>query len=162
MKNVNAIIAYDRNYGIGKNGKLSWPHHSEDMKWFRECTNGHVIIMGRKTWESIGSRKLPNRINVVVSNSSNIEGNPDSIYSGDISLLLAQKAEEYKHLKLWIIGGADLYKQSLQYCNNIYTTRFTNDYSCDTFVPMDVYLSGYTELAKRSHNDATFSIWSRV
>jgi len=84
---INAILAHDEYYGIGKEGKLPWKHSPADMKWFRDCTKGHVVIMGRKTWESIRSTNLPGRINIVVTGSSCI-GSPDATYSGDINDLL--------------------------------------------------------------------------
>ncbi len=158
---VNAIIAHDDKFGIGKNGKLPWDHSPADMKWFRECTNGHVVIMGRKTWESIGSKKLPNRINIVVSRST-IQGDPDCVYNGEMPKLIQMIKKEYSDLKTWIIGGADIYKQSLHICDNIYVTKFSGDYNCDAFVPMNDYLSEYIEMAKREYDGLTFSIWGKV
>lgn len=157
---INAIIAYDDKFGIGKNGKLPWEHCPADMKWFRECTNGHVVIMGRKTWESLGSKKLPNRINIVVTRS-NIEGNPDGVYQGEMDKLFRMIKREYSDLKTWVIGGADIYKQSMPFCDNIYTTQFSGDYNCDTFVPMNEYLGNYLKAASRQQDGLTFSIWSR-
>ncbi len=158
---VNAILAHDDKYGIGRNGELPWPHNPADMKWFRECTNGHVVVMGRKTWESLGNKKLPNRTNIVVTNSE-IEGNPDGKYRGDMSKLIKMINIEYPDLKTWIIGGADIYKQALPFCDSIYLTHFKGDYNCDTFVPMTEYLNGYLEMAKKKQDELTFSIWRKV
>lgn len=157
---VNAILAHDDKYGIGKNGVLPWPHNAADMKWFRENTNKGVVIMGRKTWESIGSTNLANRVNIVLT-SSNVDGNPDNVYSGDIKELIRMIRAQYDK-KIWIIGGADIYKQSLHMCENIYLTHVKGDYDCDAFVPLDKYLSGYVSMAKKEQDGLTFSIWSRV
>jgi dihydrofolate reductase len=157
---VNAILAHDDNYGIGKDGLMPWPHNDADMKWFRDCTKGHIVVMGRKTWESIGSKKLPNRINVVVTRSK-IGGDPDSVYYGTMFDLVRSLKEKYPDLKIWIIGGADIYRQTMDMCDNIYVTKFPGDYECDTFVPMNKHLIGYTEMAKKVQGGLTFSIWSR-
>ena len=158
---VNAILAHDDNYGIGKNGTMPWPHNDADMKWFRDCTLNHVVIMGRKTWESIGSKKLPGRTNIVVTRSELI-GTPDSIYFGEISKLINMLKREYPDLKIWIIGGGDIYKQALTHCDNIYVTKFGGDYECDTFVDMKEYLTGYSEMAAKEQDGLKFSIWSKI
>jgi dihydrofolate reductase len=158
---VNAILAHDEQYGIGKESKLPWPHNDADMKWFRDCTNGHVVIMGRKTWESLGSKKLPNRTNIVVTRSE-LQGNPDGTYFGEIRKLVQMLKMEYPDLKIWIIGGADIYKQALSFCDNIYVTKFQGNYDCDAFVPMDEYLVDYKQMAVKTVKDLEFSIWSRI
>lgn len=158
---VNAILAHDDKHGIGKDGKLPWPHNPADMKWFRDCTNGHVVVMGRKTWESLDNKKLPNRTNIVVTNSEFV-GEPDRKYSGEIDKLIRALKTEYPHLKIWIIGGAEVYKQTLNLCDSIYTTHIKGDFVCDAFVPLNEYLVGYTRLAKKEQNGLTFSIWSRI
>jgi dihydrofolate reductase len=158
---VNAILAHDDKYGIGKDGNLPWPHNPADMKWFRDCTNGHVVIMGRKTWESLGSKKLPNRTNIVVTRSE-IEGNYDGKYFGDISKLIQMVRSEYPDLKIWIIGGADIYKQALPFCDNIYLTHVSGDYNCDTFVPMSEYLVNHAVMTKKHQDGLTFSIWRKM
>ena len=158
---VNAILAHDDNYGIGKDGMMPWPHNDADMKWFQDCTLGHIVVMGRKTWESIGNKKLPRRTNVVVTRSE-LTGNPDSVYFGEISKLITMLKTEYPDLKIWIIGGADIYKQALHYCDNIYVTKFSGDYECDTFVDMKEHLTGCSEMATKVQDGLNFSIWSRI
>lgn len=158
---VNAILAHDDDYGIGKDGKMPWDYNSADMKWFKECTTGHVVVMGRKTWQSIGNKKLPNRINVVVTRSK-IDGDADSIYYGSMPDLISVMKKEYPDLKIWIIGGADIYRQTMGLCDNIYVTKIPGNYDCDTFVPMNKHLLQYVEMAKKEQDGLTFSIWSRV
>lgn len=159
---INAILAHDDKFGIGKNGLLPWPHNPADMKWFRECTNGHVVVMGRRTWESIGSKKLPNRKNVVIT-SSVLEGEqPDSIYHGDMTKFMKMIREDYKDVKTWIIGGAEIYKQTLPLCDHIYLTHVKGDYECDTFIPLPEYLTDRALLAKREQDGLTFSIWRKI
>ena len=130
---VNAILAMDNNMGIGYDNTLPWPHNKKDMKWFRDCTSGHVVVMGRKTWESFGSKPLPNRINVVVTNKE-VEGNPDRIERGEMVEIISTLVCKYPDLHIFIIGGANIYRQALTFCDKIYVTRIKGLYKCDTFM----------------------------
>ena len=162
---INAIVACDIENGIGKNGVLPWPFHPEDMKWFRDKTASDVVVMGRKTWESIGSMRLQKRVNVVLTkNVSSLEGTPDLAYdvSGIETLPMLQNLEmEYPNKKIWIIGGGSIYKQMLPYCENIYLTKFIKSYSCDTFLDPE-QLKPFIRLVESKNTDeCSFSVWSR-
>lgn len=130
---VNAILAMDSNMGIGYDNALPWPHNKRDMQWFRNCTSGHVVVMGRKTWESFGSKPLPNRINVVLTNRD-IEGEADLVAFGDVEDVINNLKEKYPDLHIFIIGGANLYHQALPFCDKVYVTRIKGAYRCDTFM----------------------------
>ena len=158
---INAILAHDSKYGIGKDGKMPWPHNDADMKWFRDCTVNQVVVMGRKTWESIGNKKLPKRVNFVVSRSK-LEGTPDSVYYGTMVDLIQSLKSHYSDKDIWFIGGSEIYRQAMPLCDNIYVTEFPGDYDCDTFVDMPKYLSGYSKMAVKEREGLSFSIWSRV
>lgn len=136
-KMIRAIIAADINNGIGKNGTLPWPHNSADLKWFKQCTNNSVVVMGRGTWEDPKMPKpLPNRYNVVVSNSYIPEG-PNLIIrrEDNIKDILNSFVDD-----VWIIGGAKLINSTKQLCSEIWVSRIKGDYNCDTFIN----LSGFT------------------
>lgn len=154
---INAIVACDAMYGIGKNNDLPWPKNKEDMKWFKENTIGHVVVMGRRTWESIGSKKLPNRINYVVTRSR-IEGKPDAIYYGEMGKVLQNIEMNNPYLKIWIIGGADIYRQALPYCQNLYLTQFPEIYECDTFLDPEQIKLFNKKLAEPIINECVFSV----
>lgn len=131
---INAIFARDLNWGIGKDGTLPWPKNKQDMEWFRECTSNGVIVMGRKTWDSLGCKPLPNRINIVVSRDiSSIEGNPDARVVGINKLILKQIAEDVFPKNVWVIGGAELYRQTVPHCDFVYMSVINQTYDCDTF-----------------------------
>lgn len=130
---INAILAMDDNMGIGYRNDLPWPRNKKDMAWFRECTSGHVVVMGRKTWESFGSKPLPNRTNIVIS-TKKPEGNPDVWYGGDIKMILDELRDDYSGLHIFIIGGANIYRQALPFCDKLYITRIKGVYKCDTFM----------------------------
>lgn len=132
-QNLALIVCMDANGGIGKGNKLPW-RIPEDMRHFRETTTGHIVVMGRKTFESVG-RPLPNRINIVLSRS----GYPPPADSGVIvttelrhALSIAGHAPEKN---VFIIGGAEIYAQALGVVHELIVTRLNEAYDCDTFFP---------------------------
>lgn len=140
---VNAIVAIDEQYGIGKDNDMPWPRIKEDMMWFRLNTTDHVVVMGRKTWESIGSKPLPNRINVVVSSqeigdSLNNVVRPHWIMEGKMDKILHDLEKMYPDKTIWVIGGSDVYKQALPYCTTVYLTHIPGEFECDTFLDREL------------------------
>ncbi len=103
---IIGIVAIAENFAIGKDGKLPW-HYSADLKFFKQTTGGNAIVMGRKTFDSIG-KALPNRLNIVLSrNSQIVENNVFSAKSKDEVLAL----NKYLNCDLFIIGGAMIYNE---------------------------------------------------
>lgn len=124
MRNISIIVAVDGKYGMGYKGKLPW-HFSSDLKHFKKITEGHTVVMGRKTWESIG-KPLPNRTNVVLS-KQNI------LLPQNVTLL--KNIDEVLDLQgdIFIIGGSEIYKQFFPYATYLYITSIEYNYECDTF-----------------------------
>jgi dihydrofolate reductase len=133
------------------------------MKWFRENTIGHVVVMGRKTWESLNCVNLPKRINCVVSSDiSSIQGNPDVRVAGLDSTTLQSISRKYPHLKIWVIGGGEIYRQTIPFCDFVYLTKFNSKFDCDTFID-PALLSNFVELASVQKTDeCSFSVWRRM
>jgi dihydrofolate reductase len=131
--NITAIVAYSRNFAIGKQGTMPW-HLPADLRYFRQQTTGHSILMGRKTYESIG-RTLPNRQNIVLSKqapSSNIE---NLVYLTSLAAAI-DYAQNIGETELFIIGGGQIYAQALPFCNRILATEIEIDIAdADTFFP---------------------------
>lgn len=127
---VSLIVAISLNNAIGRNNQLLW-HIGEDLKYFKKVTSGHTIIMGRKTWESLG-RPLPNRRNIVISRSQKaIEG--AEVFPSIEDALAACNTER----EVFIIGGGEIYKQTLPIANRLYLTivaQMIDD--ADTFFPV--------------------------
>jgi dihydrofolate reductase len=71
---INAVVAVERDQGIGFEGSMPWPHLSKDLQWFKKLTSNQIVIMGSTTWKSLGCKPLPNRINVVLSRTHNYSG----------------------------------------------------------------------------------------
>ncbi len=103
---IIGIVAIAQNFAIGKDGKLPW-HYSADLKFFKETTTGNAVVMGFNTWKSIG-KPLPKRLNVVLSRSNKIEGQPNVLLLGSVEEVL--NLSKYLNCDLYIIGGAETYK----------------------------------------------------
>jgi dihydrofolate reductase len=127
MKPFQAIAAMSLNRVIGAGNKIPW-HLPEDFKWFKKMTTGHVIVMGRKTFESIG-KPLPNRETIVLSRS-------DFQFPG---VRIIRSLEELPALAagrlIFICGGAQLYAQALPLCSDLYLTLVKRQVEGDTFFP---------------------------
>lgn len=128
---VSLIVAYDRARGIGRNGQLPW-RIPADLRLFKRLTWGHHIVMGRRTWESIG-RPLPGRTSIVVARSQ-IVVPPECfvVPSLDEALAVAQQRGE---TECFVIGGGMLYREALQRADRIYASEVKGEFECDTFFP---------------------------
>ena len=130
MTNFKAIVAVAENGVIGNGLKIPW-HISEDFKHFKALTSGHVVLMGRKTWESLGCRPLPNRENAVVTSR------PENIAGARAFKSLDEAAAAYDGdpRTIWICGGASLYKSALPLCSEIILSRVKLSPQGDVFFP---------------------------
>jgi dihydrofolate reductase len=123
---MTAIVAMTRDRVIGKDGTLPW-HYAEDLKFFRRTTTGHALLMGRKTFESIG-KPLPHRRNIVLSRTMPATEGIEVIRDVAELATLPPLGEQ----KLFLIGGAELFRQLLPQCSDIYLTLVLKDYPGDT------------------------------
>jgi len=126
---MKAIVAMTPNRVIGKENQIPW-HVPGEQKWFKQITMGHSILMGRKTFESIG-RPLPGRRNLVVTRSPEIQG-------VEIVCDLEKfdpSSYEVNGKDLFVIGGAEIYRALLPKCDSIYVTMLKQEFSGDTYFP---------------------------
>lgn len=130
---MNLIVAVDKNWAIGKNGTLL-VNIPEDMKLFREETTGKVVVMGRKTFDSLPNNSaLINRTNIVLTSDRSFS-NKDCLVAHDIPSLL-EMLKEYDTKDVYIIGGGQVYKEMLPYCDTAHITKIDYKYEADTFFP---------------------------
>ncbi len=127
---ISIIVATCENQGIGKGNQLLW-HLPNDLKFFKRITSGHTVIMGRKTFESIG-RPLPNRRNIIITRQKDFEAD-GVIKAASISEALRLTADESE---VFIIGGAEIYRQTLPLANRIYLTKVSAQLDADAFFPV--------------------------
>lgn len=166
---ISAIVAVDNNWGIGYNGDLL-EHIPEDLRYFKELTTSHVVVMGSKTWDSLPKKPLKDRLNVVVSSK------PREVL-GDMSIridmeelmvrmvymkrnALVNPAEEEEW---FVIGGGSIYQQLLPFCDRVYVTKIYKDHdNVDTYFPN---LDKSEEWAPATcgqlltYNDLTYQFW---
>lgn len=130
---MNAIVAVDRNWGIGKdNGLLV--HIPGDLKYYKEKTRGKVIVIGRKTLESLpGGKPLPNRVNIVMSRDPDFDRD-DCIVCRTREEVL-EKIADYESDQVYICGGSYIYRLFLEDCDEFYVTKIDEEYEADTFFP---------------------------
>ena len=137
---ITLIAAMDDNLGIGKDGRLPW-HNKEDLQHFKDYTEGKVCVMGRKTWDSLPVKPLPNRTNMILTNSGweNLYGfihNESVIVPyGNVIMDVLDVANKSKFNEFCIIGGASIYEQFMPYATHMVLTHINGDYNCDTFFP---------------------------
>lgn len=132
---INIIAAVGPHWEIGNKGKLPWPRHDADMRHFQKTTMGHIIIMGRVTFESIGSKPLSGRRNIVVSVSMSKEDHEGiEVYP---SILEAIEACEDDDRQIFVIGGEELFRYAIPYARKVYLTRMPSSLvgEADRFMP---------------------------
>lgn len=137
---MNAIVAVDRNWGIGRDNDLL-VHLPGDLKYYKSKTIGNVIIVGRRTLESFpGGRPLPGRTNIVLS--------ADPAFARDDCIVcrtkeeVLERAAEYDPERVFICGGASVYRMFLEDCDAVYVTKIDGTFEADTFFP-DLDALGY-------------------
>ena len=146
MSQLSIIVAVANNSVIGLNNTLPW-HLPEDLKRFKKLTMDHHIIMGRKTYESLG-RLLPGRTTVIVTRNHqyNVEG-AIIVHSLEEALQICQKQ---KDKEVFLIGGAELYEIGLSYANRIYLTEVHADFAGDAFFPK-VDFASWSEISREQY-----------
>jgi len=170
------IVAVDKDFGIGKSGRIPW-QISDDMKHFKAITAAtsdpakrNMVIMGRKTWDSLPEkfRPLPGRVNCVITRNPALRfpegvGRADSL---EAALKLGQENRDVVE-NIFVIGGAEVYKEALCHkaCHRIFLTLIDQSFDCDTFFPRE--LTGF-RLAEKSSGPASsrpnlsFRVYNRV
>lgn len=127
---ITLIVAMDNCNGIGKNNDLMW-HLSDDLKRFKSITQGHTIVLGRKTWDSLPKKPLPFRNHIVISSKLNLDIENVTVVSNKEEALSCLDKEKEN----FIIGGAQIYKMFLTDAQKILLTRVFSNFEADVFFP---------------------------
>jgi len=148
------IVAVAQNNAIGKDNKLLW-HIPEDMKWFKKLTTGHTIIMGKRTYESLPIKPLPNRRSIVITD------NPSDCFAGCLMVTSIRDAIERCNPdeENFIVGGASVYKQFLPVSDRLYITRIHRDFEGDVFFP-EFSLKEWNLISSDEHSADAFNDFS--
>ena len=140
---ISIIVAIAQNNAIGKNNQLLW-HMPNDLKHFKEITSGRTIIMGRKTFDSVG-KPLPRRRNIVVTRQDIQIPGCEVVKSVEEGLALCTGEDE-----VFIGGGAEIYKQAMDITNRIYLTIIHQEFEADTFFP-EIDYSQWAEISREDY-----------
>lgn len=154
---ISIIVAVAENQVIGCANRLIW-HISEDLKRFKRLTSGHAVVMGRKTFESLG-RPLPNRLNIVVTRSSTDYQVPQGVVvvnSIDQAIEVAGSDPE-----IFIIGGGEIYAQTIDRADRLYLTRVFQSPQGDTFFP-EIDPQKWSCLSKESFDSYEFIDYEKI
>lgn len=157
---IRAILACDDEWGIGKNGDLPWPYNPADLRWFKECTTGGVVAMGRATWESLPTRPLPNRNNVVIT-SSEQDKDQGSYHYVKFETAAAYLQQMSLLQDVWIIGGAQLVEGLLPIIDEFWLSRISGNYHCDVYLPRDAIELGYEMTKSQREAGVYVETWSK-
>jgi dihydrofolate reductase len=151
--NYELIVAMSKNGVIGNNNKLPW-YIPEDLVNFSELTKGHIIIMGRKTFESLPNGPLKNRLNVVLSrtiynNNNNFDENVLFTTMDYLNTIL--KLHQKHNQKIFIIGGSEIYNIFIEQCNKLHITMVDEIIDGDSYFPFDKnFLTTYYKVVNKS------------
>lgn len=141
---LNILVAAAQNNAIGKDNRLLW-HLPADLKHFKQLSLGHTVIMGRKTYDSIG-KPLPNRRNIVVTRQSNLHiPGCEVVHSLQHALDACRNNGE-----IFIIGGGDIYRQAMDICDTIFITRVHHPFEADAYFPA-IDLDIWVEKEREDH-----------
>jgi len=162
-RKITMIVAYGPDGVMGRSGGLPWPHHAEDMQRFRRETLGQAVIMGRKTWESLGGKGLDFRHNIVITSQRNAidRSLADPVKNLDEAIRAAGQARPY------IIGGAKTFAASLPYVNRYLITEMVKSWPGDVYFKVP-FLSSKVLVSKEEWVDndpdlnCTFSEYADV
>lgn len=162
---ISAIVAVSNNRAIGVDNDLPW-HMPADLKYFKETTRGHHVLMGRKSFDSVG-RPLPGRTNIVVTrNPAFYHTGVHVVHSITDGLLMAEQA---KVEELFILGGSNIYAQTVHLWTSLYITRIDVDIEGATAFFPEMDMSGWTLVSQDKHkadennpHDYRFELYQRV
>ena len=152
---ISLIAAVAKNLAIGKDNKLLY-YIPSDLKRFRKITSGHVIIMGKKTFESMNSKPLPNRTNIVIAMDKTFQA-PGCVMAYSIDEAF-EKAKNLEKEEIFVIGGASIYTQTLKYADKLYVTVIDAVHEdADAFFPAYPKFTKITYEEKSVHDGIDFT-----
>ena len=160
---VSLLVAADEKNIIGKNNQLPW-HLPNDLKYFKNQTWGMPILMGRKTFESIG-KALPGRKSIVITRDSTLSYKDVSVVHSVQSAI--EKAKEFGALEIFVIGGAEVFREAFQYAARIYMTRIHHFFEGDVYFPEIIpehwqkIKSHHCEADEKNAFSHTFQVWEK-
>ena len=162
---ISAIVAVDENFGIGFNGDLL-EHIPEDLKRFKQLTTNKTIIMGRKTWESLPNKPLPDRLNIVITSKERFLGEMTAFIPFEEAY--SRAIHTIPEDEQFVIGGGSIYKEFLPICDKVYLTKIMVSHeNVDTYFPNIELMDNWKCIEQseiKQYNDISyqFKTYSRI
>lgn len=159
---IKAIFAVDVWGGMGNNGSLPWPHHREDFQYFKEQTMGHIVVMGRRTWDDPKMPKpLPGRMCYVATHNPVEKA---TRIQGDMVKEIKKLKRYYPHKTVWLIGGPDLIMECKEIIDEVHITHFKGQYRSDTKMDMRKLLNTFRATSAWTSTDkkCTWTVYKNV
>ena len=156
---MKLIVACDPNGGIGYKNKLPWSKIEGDLPRFKTLTENKVVIMGRKTWDSLPIKPLPNRSNFVVTTDA--YSLPWTANKERIFAITELRALKSFNEQACVIGGAKIIELTWEYIHEIHLTRVLTEYTCDTFIDLIKLKKDFICASIEEHADHNYEIWKR-
>ena len=163
---ISAIVAVDKNWGIGYNGDLL-ARIPEDMKNFVHLTTGNIVVMGRKTWDSLPKKPLPNRANLIITKNPLDYPIEKDCWFADLDSAIEIILNDIT-TDAFIIGGGQIYEKLLPYCDRVYVTKIEKSYeNVDTYFPnldnmTEWQITSSTDLHEYKDIKYSFEIYDRM
>ena len=149
---MKLIVACDPSGGIGFQDKLPWSKIQGDLPRFKRLTYNSAIVMGRKTWESLTKKPLPNRINLILTSQAFLSLPDDTFTISNLDQVTSEA---------WIIGGAQVINTNWDHINEVHLTVTYDHYVCDTFIDLLYLENNFDIIGIESFSDHTYQIWKR-
>jgi dihydrofolate reductase len=163
---MNLIVAFNQHNVIGKDNTIPW-YIPEDLKRFKQITNGHILVMGRKTFDSLPNGPLTNRIHIVITNQSELYNkNSEYVYyiNYETSFSLIKNLQEKTQKEVFVIGGSTVYKQYFEYCTKFYITYVNNKIEGSVYFPynIDYFQNSYEQIGHQSCETHEYYIFNKL
>ena len=161
---IKGIMAVDEKGGISRGKSMPWPKNSLDLQWFKKNTLNSVVVMGRKTWEDpFMPTPLKSRVNVLITkNDSNFFPGADNYINKDVNKQIHELQKIYFDKDIFIIGGSEIIKLTIDIIQEFYLTRIYGNYNCEKFLDISM-ITNNMKLVKKLKGDNTchFEVWKK-
>ena len=161
---IKGIMAVDDKGGISRGKSMPWPKNSLDLQWFKKNTLNSLVVMGRKTWEDpFMPTPLKSRVNVLITkNDSNFFPGADNYINKDVNKQIHELQKIYIDKDIFIIGGSEIIKLTIDIIQEFYLTRIYGNYNCEKFLDISM-IKNNMKLTKKIEGDKSchFEIWKR-
>jgi dihydrofolate reductase len=152
------ISGLTQNHVIGKDNTIPW-YIKEDFQLFKKYTENNVIIMGRKTWDSLPKKPLPNRVNIVISRTM-VSGASYKVFTS-LQDAIQYSLKEHQEKDIFLIGGSRIYTEGLEVATHMYLSHIKKEYDGDTYFPK-FNTQQWNVTQEKEYDEFVFKVWKKI